>query len=141
MVGPFNRKPGSSDPRLPGATRRTVVGLILGAPLLGACSGAQNSFGSIEAKNTGGDLTIETSLITARRSAMLAVSDTGYGMSAETQRRIFEPFFTTKSPGKGTGLGLATVHEIVTRAGGTISVRSALGQGTRFTILFPLPAP
>ena len=46
MVGPLNRKPGSSDPRLPGTTRRTVVGLILGAPLLGACSGAQNSFGS-----------------------------------------------------------------------------------------------
>ncbi len=46
MVGPFNRKPGSSDPRLPGTTRRTVVGLILGAPLLGACSGGQNSFGS-----------------------------------------------------------------------------------------------
>ena len=48
MVGPFNRKPGSLDPRLPGATRRTVVGFMLGAPLLGACSGAQNSFGSIE---------------------------------------------------------------------------------------------
>ena len=44
MVGPLNRKPGSSDPRLSGATRRTAVGLILGAPLLGACAGVQQSF-------------------------------------------------------------------------------------------------
>lgn len=102
-----------------------------------------------DAMPAGGELTLETSLIPARQSlasaatdaghAMLAISDTGHGMSEATQRKIFEPFFTTKMPGKGTGLGLATVHEIVTRTGGTITVRSALGQGTRFTVLFPLP--
>ena len=54
MVGPFNRKPGSSDPRLSGATRRTAVGLILGAPLLGACAGGSNLFGSSQAEGPAG---------------------------------------------------------------------------------------
>ena len=54
MVGPLNRTPGSSDPRLPGVTRRTAVGLILGAPLLGACSGALNSFGSSQNEGPAG---------------------------------------------------------------------------------------
>ena len=102
-----------------------------------------------DAMSEGGRLTITTSIsdldsahagplgLTPGPHAVLTVSDTGHGMNAETQAHIFEPFFSTKEAGKGTGLGLATVHAIVEQSRGHISVNSRVGAGTTFTIHFP----
>jgi PAS domain S-box-containing protein len=71
---------------------------------------------------------------------VIEIADTGSGMPPEVRDRVFEPFFTTKEPGKGTGLGLATVYGIVTGAGGSIDCRTELGVGTTFILRLPLAA-
>ncbi|MBI2072785.1 MAG: HAMP domain-containing protein [Gemmatimonadetes bacterium] len=91
---------------------------------------------AVEAMPTGGRLTLKT-WEGAPRRACLSVSDTGVGISEEVQERIFDPFFSTKSDAKGVGLGLAVVYGIVQRHEGRISVASAPGAGTTFTIDIP----
>ena len=73
----------------------------------------------------------------AGRYAVASVSDTGTGIPQEIREHVFEPFFTTKERDKGTGLGLATVHSIVSQAGGTVHIESIAGLGTRFDIFLP----
>jgi PAS domain S-box-containing protein len=106
---------------------------------------------SRDAMPLGGRITIETANVTLDmafcdshtginpgRFVMLAVTDTGFGMSKEVRQHIFEPFFTTKSNGHGTGLGLPTIFGIVQLAGGAIDCRSEQNEGATFRIYLPL---
>lgn len=77
-------------------------------------------------------------LVRGREYAVLGISDTGTGMSKAVMEHVFEPFFTTKPVEKGTGLGLSTVHGVISAHRGALKIDSALGQGTRFELYFPL---
>ena len=104
-----------------------------------------------DAMRDGGKLSITTTMteideaaraqrpgVQAHRFVCLTVKDTGHGMDATTLGRIFEPFFTTKDPGKGTGMGLATVYGILRQHDGWVDVESKPGHGTTFRVFFPL---
>jgi two-component system cell cycle sensor histidine kinase/response regulator CckA len=106
-----------------------------------------------DAMPAGGELTVTTSnewrprqtdptaALPLAEHVVIRVTDTGIGMPDDVKTRIFEPFFTTKAPGRGTGIGLQTVHGIVTQAGGRIDVISAPGSGTTFRVLLPVQTP
>ena len=90
---------------------------------------------AVQAMDHGGTLTLETTEV--QGAARVRVSDTGCGISTDLIDKIFEPFFTTKPPGKGTGLGLYNIKNVIQHMHGTIEVESRVGRGSTFTITFP----
>lgn len=97
---------------------------------------------ALQATEAGGTVMLSTALHrdnNGLRSCEIEVRDTGGGIPAAHQEQIFDPFFTTKET--GTGLGLFIVHQIISECGGSITVDSTVGQGTRFLVRLPLPSP
>jgi signal transduction histidine kinase len=99
------------------------------------------AFNARDAMPQGGRLVVDTRLARDEKGTkcwvVISMSDTGIGMDPSTAEHCFEPFFTTKGSASGTGLGLATVHAIVTQSNGSVNVESTPGAGTTFTLRFP----
>ncbi len=129
-----------AEPRLQQAAVR-VVSRLAAAPSVHADAGQLRQVvlnlvvNAIQASAPGSE--IRVTLETAEGAVRLVVEDDGAGMSEAVQKQVFLPFFTTKDVGQGTGLGLAVVHGIVTAHGGSASVTSVPGKGTRFEVLIP----
>jgi PAS domain S-box-containing protein len=119
----------------PSQLEQVVMNLVLNAR--DAISGGGRV--TIETRNVpaGAPELLETPELLRRDYLQIVVADDGEGIDEETRRHIFEPFYTTKQPGKGSGLGLATVYGVVRQSGGQIVVSSEPGHGARFTIYFP----
>jgi signal transduction histidine kinase/CheY-like chemotaxis protein len=119
----------------PGQIEQVIMNLVVNA------RDAMPSGGRVVIQTSSVDFASELSMTELGRPAgqyvVLTVTDTGTGMSEETQANLFEPFFTTKGLGLGTGLGLSTVYGIVKQSGGDIHVRSEIGRGTTFKIYLP----
>jgi len=113
--------------------------------IMNLCTNAQHAIGEqaglleVAVQNTEVDLSRKNDIIELEIGSYVRISvkDTGYGMAPDLMKRIFDPYFTTKEKGVGTGLGLAVVHGIVKKYGGTIQVESELGKGTTFHIYLP----
>jgi len=99
---------------------------------------AMNALQAMEPE--GGRLLVESRALNSSE-VCIAIADTGPGIAAGSLARIFEPYFTTKRPGEGTGLGLFVTRTLVENLGGRIEVRSAVGEGTRFTVTLPAETP
>src|SRR5207248_4408004 len=155
----LNEVIGEMEKILRGVVREDIELILTLAPDLGSVRADRGQIEQVvmnlcvnarDAMPGGGKLILETSNVELEEGrperqgpvkpgpyALLAVSDSGCGMDAQTKARIFEPFFTTKEVGKGTGLGLSTVYGIVEQSGGHIDVASELGRGTSFKIYLP----
>jgi two-component system, NtrC family, sensor kinase len=94
---------------------------------------------AVHAMEHGGTLSLESAVIDG--ATVIRVSDTGCGIPTELLGKIFEPFFTTKPAGKGTGLGLYNIKNVILHMGGSIGVESRVGQGSTFTLTFPPLSP
>jgi two-component system NtrC family sensor kinase len=108
----------------PSQVRQVLVNLLVNA---------------VQAMPEGGRLEVQTR--SEAEHVIVAITDTGVGMSADVRKRLFTPFFTTKDVGEGTGLGLAVAAGIVSSHGGTIYAESEVGHGSRFEVRLPLTPP